>query len=79
MQYDQISIKPTAWYRQACEKAGFVCDAAQIMAIEELEVLWNQLLEFKNKRNKFLGRSLLSPGVPKGLYLWGGSDAARLF
>lgn len=44
----------------------------QLAAIDQLETLWQQLVEFKAKRNQFLGRSLLSPDVPKGLYIWGG-------
>ena len=51
----------------------------QIAAIEELEVLWRQLVEFKKKRNQFLGRSLLSPEVPKGLYIWGGVGRGKTF
>jgi len=72
-------ISPKAWYQAACEKSGFVCDARQIAAIEELETLWQQLVEFKAKRNQFLGRSLLSPDVPKGLYIWGGVGRGKTF
>ena len=79
MKHDQPAMGPTEWYQLACDKAGFVCDQAQILAIEELEALWQQLCEFKHKRNKFLGRSILSPGVPKGLYLWGGVGRGKTF
>jgi cell division protein ZapE len=72
-------ISPKAWYQAACEKSGFVCDARQIAAIDELETLWQQLLEFKARRNQFLGRSLLSPDVPKGLYIWGGVGRGKTF
>lgn len=74
-----IGISPVAWYRAACEKAGLICNARQISAIEELETLWQQLVEFKTKRNQFLGRSLLSPDVPKGLYIWGGVGRGKTF
>jgi cell division protein ZapE len=70
---------PKAWYQNACDKAGFVCDARQIAAIDELQTLWLQLMEFKQKRNQFLGRSLLSPDVPKGLYIWGGVGRGKTF
>ncbi len=72
-------ISPKAWYQSACDKAGFVCDARQFAAIDELEKLWQQLVEFKAKRNQFLGRSLLSPDVPKGLYIWGGVGRGKTF
>jgi cell division protein ZapE len=66
------NLSPKAWYQAARALPDFVHDAAQAAAIEELDVLWHQLVEFKSKRNQFLGRSLLSPEVPRGLYLWGG-------
>jgi len=66
------NMSPKAWYQAASLLPDFVHDAAQAAAIEELDVLWHQLVDFKSKRNQFLGRSLLSPDVPKGLYLWGG-------
>ncbi|MDO9011149.1 MAG: cell division protein ZapE [Gallionella sp.] len=73
------NMNPRAWYLETCAKAGFVCDAAQSVAVDELESLWQQLVEFKNKRNQFLGRSLLSPDVPKGLYIWGGVGRGKTF
>lgn len=72
-------ISPKAWYQAACDKSGFICDVRQKAAIEELESLWQQLVEFKARRNQFLGRSLLSPDVPKGLYIWGGVGRGKTF
>lgn len=72
-------VSPNAWYRIACQRSGIVCDAPQLAAIEQLEIFWNQLVEFKQKRNQFLGRSLLSPEVPKGLYIWGGVGRGKTF
>jgi cell division protein ZapE len=75
----EAGISPKAWYQAACERSGFVCDVRQITAIDQLETLWQQLVEFKTKRNQFLGRSLLSPDVPKGLYIWGGVGRGKTF
>ena len=72
-------MSPVQWYRATCEQAGFIPDAAQTATVEELEILWRQLIEFKNKRDKFLGRSLLSPAVPRGLYIWGGVGRGKTF
>ncbi len=74
-----IGVSPKAWYQVACEKSGFVNDAKQLEAIEELETFWQQLVEFKSKRDQFLGRSLLSPEVPNGLYIWGGVGRGKTF
>ena len=72
-------MSPKAWYQASSVSPDFIYDAAQAAAIDELDALWLQLLEFKAKRNRFLGRSLLSPDVPDGLYLWGGVGRGKTF
>src|SRR3970282_1835561 len=70
---------PKVWYQEVCARSGFICDAGQLAALEELETPWQQMLEFKSRRDQFLGRSLLSPDVPKGLYIWGGVGRGKTF
>lgn len=70
---------PLSWYREAAEQAGFIKDPAQEKAIHALDQLWHQLIDFKEKRNRFLGRSLRSPVSPKGLYFWGGVGRGKSF
>ncbi|WP_245944695.1 cell division protein ZapE [Crenobacter cavernae] len=72
-------ISPKAWYESVRGREGFIEDAAQAAAIDALDVLWHALVEFKKKRNRFLGRSLLSPEVPRGLYFWGGVGRGKSF
>jgi cell division protein ZapE len=73
--FPQQSTNPKAWYAQT----GKSYDVAQTAAIDALDALWHQLIIFKNKRNHFLGRSLLSPEVPKGFYIWGGVGRGKTF
>lgn len=70
---------PLSWYKVASQTDGFIYDDAQKQAIEKLDILWHQLMTFKSKRNQFLGRSLRSPEVPKGLYFWGGVGRGKSF
>lgn len=73
------SMSPKAWYQSTRDKPGFIYDAAQAAAIDDLDALWHELVDFKAKRNHFLGRSLLSPEVPRGLYFWGGVGRGKSF
>ena len=70
---------PLTWYQAASQQAAFIRDAAQARAIEHLDRLWTELMMFKRKRNRFLGRSLRSPQLPKGLYFYGGVGRGRSF
>jgi cell division protein ZapE len=73
------SMSPLAWYQTIRKQPQFIHDPAQEAAIAELDGLWHELIDFKTKRNYFLGRSLLSPDVPKGLYFWGGVGRGKSF
>ncbi len=70
---------PKDWYLSVSSRPGFVHDEAQERAVAELDLLWHELVDFKARRNHFLGRSLLSPQVPKGLYFWGGVGRGKTF
>ncbi|SMF31737.1 cell division protein ZapE [Pseudogulbenkiania subflava] len=73
------SMSPLAWYQASSQKDGFIHDPVQETAVGLLDTLWQQLVDFKAKRNRFLGRSLRSPEVPQGLYFWGGVGRGKSF
>ena len=73
------SMSPKDWYQAMSDKPGFIHDPSQASAIANLDTLWHELVVFKAKRNHFLGRSLLSPDVPKGIYFWGGVGRGKSF
>lgn len=70
---------PREWYQEALLREGFMQDAEQAAAIECLNDLWQRLVEFKRRRERFLGRSLRQPAVPRGLYIWGGVGRGKSF
>ena len=70
---------PLTWYQAASQQPAFIRDAAQAKAVEYLDKLWTELMMFKRKRNRFLGRSLRSPQLPKGLYFYGGVGRGKSF
>ncbi|GLS04325.1 cell division protein ZapE [Chitiniphilus shinanonensis] len=73
-------ISPRAWYDSLSGQPGFIFDAAQAQAIDRLEALWQALVEFKRKRNRLFGKSLLpQPDLPRGLYFWGGVGRGKSF
>ncbi|WP_037586264.1 cell division protein ZapE [Stenoxybacter acetivorans] len=70
---------PLTWYQAAEQQPGFISDTSQLRAIKVLDKLWSDLMMFKRKRNRFLGRSLRSPQTPKGLYFYGGVGRGKSF
>lgn len=76
---DYQNHSPLTWYQAASVQPAFIRDEAQAKAIEYLDRLWTELMMFKRKRNRFLGRSLRSPQLPKGLYFYGGVGRGKSF
>ncbi|QNM98559.1 cell division protein ZapE [Chitinimonas koreensis] len=76
----QPGTPPRQWYETAAEQPGFQRDPAQEAAIGHLQRLYDDLIEFKRKRDRLFGRSLLPmPDIPKGLYFWGGVGRGKSF
>jgi len=65
-----LDLKST--YRNILASRGFVEDAAQLSALEHLQVLGEALHSFRDQRKSVLRRVFRAPAVPRGLWMWGG-------
>ncbi|WP_428772916.1 cell division protein ZapE [Vibrio sp.] len=79
-------MTPIQKYQQDIKLHGFQKDAAQEQAVEALEQLYHEYIEYQRspvapqKRwQKWLGKSPAQPEVPKGLYFWGGVGRGKTY
>lgn len=63
---------PLQWYQSLLTQSGFVYDPTQAKAIARLDQLYRHLIQFKQKRQRFLGKWRKQPDLPCGVYLYGG-------
>ncbi|MBX6319923.1 cell division protein ZapE [Pigmentiphaga sp.] len=67
------------YYEHAIAERGFKPDAAQRAAIDRLQRYYDDWVEFKSLRSNVLKRLLNRPGVPRGVYMWGGVGRGKSF
>ncbi|VCU70311.1 AFG1-like ATPase [Pigmentiphaga humi] len=67
------------YYEHALAERGFKPDAAQWAAIERLQRYYDDWVQFKSLRSNALKRLLKRPGVPRGVYMWGGVGRGKSF
>lgn len=77
-------MTPGQRYQRDLNKADFVADPAQQAAIDELDRLYQVLVESHGKRSPGLVRRLFGGGEPlwqpvKGLYFWGGVGRGKTY
>ncbi|MDR3426304.1 cell division protein ZapE [Silvimonas sp.] len=76
----QSGTSPQTWYDGVRHLPGFIEDSAQAAAIARLETLFQELLEFKRKRHRLFGKTLLpQPAPPRGVWFWGGVGRGKSF
>ncbi|HVK54702.1 MAG TPA: cell division protein ZapE, partial [Burkholderiales bacterium] len=69
---DMRGVSPLVWYKRLTEKSDFVSDPAQLEAVQKLEWLYLELLDFKAYRQIPFMKTFGWRLPPKGLYLHGG-------
>lgn len=66
-------------YDAALGIRGYKSDPAQRRAIERLQKLYGELLEFKARRRTRLRKLFIHPDLPRSVYLWGGVGRGKSF
>lgn len=79
-------MTPKQQYEQDLKGSGFQQDDAQARAVEALDVLYHQLMDFFEQPtvtpsfwNQWLKKKPQPPQVPKGLYFWGGVGRGKTY
>ncbi|MDX1452799.1 MAG: cell division protein ZapE [Oleiphilaceae bacterium] len=81
---ENLPLSPLQRYLRDLEREGFVEDAAQRLAVEKLQNLYERLIEDQAQRKKenrkwFNRFSKKSPKPVKGLYFWGGVGRGKTY
>jgi cell division protein ZapE len=66
-------------YEAELTARGYTSDAAQRGAIDRLQKLYTELLEFKAVRRTKLRKLVFNPDPPRSVYLWGGVGRGKSF
>ena len=67
------------FYENALVQRGFSADPAQKIAIERLQLAYEQWVDYRSRRSTSFKRLINRPEVPRGVYLWGGVGRGKSF
>ena len=60
------------YYLQSLAEKGYEADAAQMKAIDRLQVFYDDWVTYKQARSSPLRKLFKRPAIPRGVYMWGG-------
>ena len=66
-------------FNAALTERGIEADSAQLTAARRLQKFYDDLLEFKAARRGRLRKLLARPGLPRGVWFWGGVGRGKSF
>ena len=66
-------------FADEARQRGITPDSAQASAADRLQRFYEELLEFKAARRTALRRLLMSPELPRGVWIWGGVGRGKSF
>ncbi|MES2831195.1 MAG: cell division protein ZapE [Pseudomonadota bacterium] len=67
------------YYEKTVAERHFSVDSAQRMAIDRLQIAYDEWVVFRRQRSSSLKRLIFRPDVPRGVYLWGGVGRGKSF
>lgn len=67
------------YYRHALAERGYQSDPAQQAAVDRLQQSHDEWVAYRAKRSSKLTRLIRRPGIPRGVYLWGGVGRGKSF
>lgn len=60
------------YFHETLARRGYVPDESQYAAVQRLQRMYEQWVDYQARGNNLWKRFLLQPAVPRGVYLWGG-------
>ena len=67
------------FYQQTLVQRGFSSDPAQEAAVEKLQGVYEQWVDYRARRSTPFKRFINRPEVPRGVYMWGGVGRGKSF
>ena len=67
------------FYQNALKQRDFKADPAQRRAVDRLQQCYDEWVAYKGQRSNSFKRLINRPGVPKGVYMWGGVGRGKSF